>query len=811
MIRNYFKTTVRFLLKSKMFSLINIIGLAVGTLCCLYILLYVKDQYSYDKSYDRAGDIYRVTTWTSVHGATHQIATSSPPVAPALKQDFAQVEQFTRMVTTSTLGVKEHQLQYKDRSFYVQNAVFVDSTFFEVFTFHFNYGNASYALSEPYSVVLLKPIANRLFGNEDPLGKVIEINNSYGRHAFKVTGVVDESRGKSHIHANIFLSMDSNGMGDYTRTDNTWSGNNFAASYVKLYPHANASVIERQLPAFLKKHAANQLKDLGMEKRLHLQPVGTIHTNAEYEFGTDKTVSSSFLYILILIAVLIQVIACINFMNLSTARASQRAREVGVRKVIGAGKTDLIRQFLGESFLLAFIGVLIALPLLLLFMPYLNQITGADIHVALLGDARLWFILAALITVTGLLAGSYPAFYLSAFQAIKVIKGNFANHISASGLRRGMVVFQFIISIVLITGIIIIYSQLHFIEHKDLGFDKNQEIIFTFYTDQSKGKIPAFEQDLKRIPDIQEVTRADNYPSQFVGKDYIFFLAGGNVNTGQDIQCMFTDENFVKVTGIRLASGRDFRVNDSGRVLVNETLVHRLGLDDQTALGKRLVHPEDPGEPISSLEIVGVMKDFNYSSLRDPVRPFMLRYNNDNTEDKPYLIAKTTSVDYPGLLGKLETVWHKDLPGEPFGYTFLDAEVQKQYETEITLSRIINSFTLMAILISGLGLFGLAAFSAEQRIKEIGIRKVLGASTAGIVRLLSRDFLKLVLISFVIASPIAWWVMNQWLRAFAYRVPVSWWMFGLAGLIAVAIALSTVSFQAIRSALANPVRSLKSE
>jgi putative ABC transport system permease protein len=726
-----------------------------------------------------------------------------------MKNDFGEVLQFTRVV--GTIGIKQNLLRYKEKSIYEKEASFVDSTFFDVFTYHFVQGNAGKALTEPYSVVLLESTASKLFDKEDPVGKMIEIDNAYGKHDFKVTGVVDESLGRSHMHTNMFITMNSGGIGEFVRGNDSWAGNNFTSSYVKLNSNANAATLEKKLPAFLNKYGQEQLKGLSMEKQLQLQPITSIHTTTGYEVEMSKTVSPSFLNILLLIAALIQVIACINFMNLSTARASKRAKEVGVRKVIGAGKADLVKQFLGESFLLSLIGVLIALPFLWLALPWLNQITQANIQLSFFADYRLWMVLAGLVLITGLVAGSYPAFYLSAFEAIKVIKGNFTSHISAAGIRRSLVVFQFVLSIVLITGIIIIYSQLHYIKSKDLGFKKEQQLVFTFHTDESKSKIPALMNDLRQLPGVKAVSNANNYLSQFVFNDMNYYLAGGNMSTAEDIRFIMTDEYFAKASGIQIISGRDFRMHDSDRVLVNETVVKRFGLKNETAPGTRIYSQRgDTDADIISFEIAGVMKDFNYNSLHENVKPFMLRYLPQSDALSNVIVA-VNSKDYKSLLGKLGTTWRKNLPAVPFEYVFLDDEVQKQYETEITLSRIINSFTLIAILISCLGLFGLAIFNAEQRRKEIGIRKVVGASVSGIVGLLSKDFVKLVLIAFIIAIPIVWWAMNEWLQAYAYRISISWWMFALAGVIAIAIAMITVSFQAIRAAIANPVKSLRTE
>jgi putative ABC transport system permease protein len=803
MFKNYFKTASRFLLKNKAFSFINIIGLAMGTLCCLYIVLYVEDQYSYDKYYKDAQDIYRITTTTSLSGDKHDMATASPPIAPALKNDFPEVQQFTRIVPT--LGASDHLIHYKEKSFYQKDAYTVDSTFFSVLNFHFVYGNESSALTEPNSIVLFKPVADKLFGNEDPINKVITLEDADGKNDFKVTGIVDESLGKSHIKASMFIRMNANGYGGSVLSNTMWAGNNFTNSYIKLKPGTNIALFEKKLPAFLNKYGADQLKNLGMEKQLHLQPVGSIHTTTGHEVEMTDTVSESFLYILLLIAALIQIIACINFMNLSTARASKRAKEVGVRKVIGAKKSSLRIQFLTESFLLSFISVLISLPLLMLVLPYLNQITHTDILSSSLLNYKIALLLVGIIIITSFVAGSYPAFYLSAFQAIKVIKGNFTNHVSAAGIRRSLVVFQFVLSVGLIASIIIIYSQLNYIRNKDLGFDKDQKLIFNFYTPSAKDKMHAFANDLNELSEVKATSIANNYPGGSAYHDWIVYTQGGNLTTGTDQQNIICDENFVKATGIQVISGRDFRANDSAKVLINQTLMKRLGLTPENAPGTKLFY----GGP-ESLEIAGVIKDINYSSLRNEVKPFMLICTPKDA-DLHNVIVNVNSSDYKTLLSKIEAIWHKDLNAEPFTYSFLDEEVQQQYQSDITYSNIINCFTLMAILISCLGLFGLASFSAEQRKKEIGVRKVLGASVSGIVQLLSKDFLKLVGISILIATPIAWWSMHQWLQNFAYRIDISWWMFVLAGCIAIFIALLTVSFQAIKAAIANPVKSLRTE
>jgi len=575
-----------------------------------------------------------------------------------------------------------------------------------------------------------------------------------------------------------------------------------------LAPYTNVAALEKKLSDFLNKHGQAQLKSEGMEKQFYLQPVSTIHTTPGFRgLELSKPISPVFLYILILIAVLIQIIACINFMNLSTARASKRAKEVGVRKVIGAGRADLIKQFLSESFLLSMIGVVIALPILILMLPLFNQITQANIQLQFLSNYKLWLMLAGIIAVTGLAAGSYPAFYLSAFKAIKVIKGNFTNHISAAGIRRSLVVFQFALSIVLITGIVVINSQLNFIKNKDVGFDQSQKIGFVFHTNETIAKIPAFINDLQNLADIKSVARTDNFPGQEVLYDLHLFLQGGNIAAAPNASFIEADENFIKTTGIKLVAGRDFRPLDSGKIILNETLAKALGLRVDQAPGTKLFSQSANGV-LMNFEIAGVMKDYNFNSLRDEIKPLFIWYVRG---DVPEVLINTNSENYNTLLQKIASMWNKYFIGVPFEYKFVDEEVRKQYQSEIVLSNNINLFTLMAIFISCLGLFGLTAFNAEQRSKEIGVRKVLGASVTGIVQLLSKDFLKLVTIAMLIALPIAGWVMSKWLQSFAYRINISWWMFALTGLIAILIALITVSFQAIKAALANPVKSLRTE
>ncbi len=805
MLRSYWKTAVRFLLKNKTYGFINVFGLAAGTFSCLYILLYVRDQYSYDRYHADVNDIYRVNRKDRGKDGEYNIAITAMPLGPAMKRDLPEVRQFTRVIPF--IGVDKNLISYGDKQLWIKDAFIVDSTFFDVFTYRQVRGDLKTALDKPNTAVLLKPLADKLFGNADPVGKTITLDNTAQDKVNYIITAVVEAVGKSHLYGELFITLNSEGMGKRFMNWDSWVSETFMANYVKLRPHTDVAAFERKLPAIEEKYAAAELRKWDVHERLYLQPIASIHTTAGFDNpGIGTPVDSTFLSILLLIAVLIQVIACINFMNLATARASKRAREVGVRKVVGAERVDLIRQFLAESFLLALMSVLIALPLLVLALPWLNGITHAAVTLAFLADYHTWIMLTGIVVLTGLIAGSYPAFYLSAFSVVRVLKGQLTNRISIGGIRRVLVVIQFVLSIVLITGIIIIYQQLNYIRNKDLGFDKDQRLLFTFNSTGAFEGLRPFMDDLRSLAGVQEVSNASKPLGTFYTFNNSWALPGKDIKDSHNAEFVLADRFFIKANGINLVSGRDFREGDSDRVLINETFARQLGLTPATAPGVRLHDSQK-----RMVEVVGVMKDFNFWSLHEKLDGYLVWINNPRYGLWPTVIAHVNTDNYRQLLASVEQIWRKDVHGVPFEYTFMDEYVGHMYEADITVGQIINSFTLMAVVISCLGLFGLAAFSAEQRSKEVSIRKVLGASAAGLARLLSVEFVRLVGVAFLIATPIAWWVARRWLQTFAFRISLSWWMFGLAGMLALALALATVSFHAVRAALANPVRSLRAE
>ena len=815
MLSSYFKLALRNLLKNRLFSSINLFGLTVGTVCCLYILLYVRDQRSYDSHHRDAANLYRVITTLDVpdKGKPMNLATCSPPVVPTIQAEFPEVEISTRVCIPP--GVEQNLMRVGDRVFFEKKGYCVDSTFFRVFDYPFLSGNPSNALDGPFSVVISEKLAGKLFGTTDALGRAIRIGGGNDEQEFKVTGIFAPPAGKSHLESEFFMTMNSGGIGQYVRTDDSWAGNNFVYGYLRLRQGADPKALEAKLPAFLERHGAEQLRQLNMKKTLALQPVRSIHTTPKLAAEATTTTSERFLNMLLLIAGFIQLVACINFMNLSTAQSARRMREVGVRKAIGAGRGALARQFLGESIGLTALTMALAIPLTLLALPLFNRLTGADVTANLARDWQGLAWTAGLVLFTGLVSGSYPAFYLSGFKPVAVLSGSVVQKGGRGDilLRKGLVVSQFVISTALIAGVLIINRQLRFMMEKDLGFEKNQKVLFPFRTNESREKLEAFRDELARMPEVRSAAGIAVAPGQPVFNDITMYKPGGDMNSAVDIRFTFTDENYFKTLKINILAGRTLTPADTasglgkGRIVINETALKKLGLAPDQALGTVL--RSDFRDRHFQMTIVGVMKDFHYQALSHEIEPFMILAAPGR--ELAQVAADVSTGDYGAFLRKAETLWRDLLPGLPFEYSFLDQDFAKLYRSEQTLTQILGAFTLIAILISCLGLFGLSAFTAEQRTKEIGIRKVLGASVTGITGLLAKDFLRLVLVAIVIASPIAWWAMNKWLTDFAYRIDVKWWMFALAGGIAAAVAFLTVSFQSVKAALANPVKSLRSE
>lgn len=822
MIRNYFKIAWRNLMKSKIFSFINIFGLSAGLACCMLIALYLNNETSYDANQPDADNIYQLAT-TFIQGGKPManLPNTPAPMAPGMKREFPEVVRATRIL--KMFSDDKTLLQYskgdgsEKKSFYETKGFLADSSFFNMFSYNFIEGNASSALNNPNTIVINEEIARKIFGNEKALGKIIHVSsNTNGEYDYTITGVFRPSSHPSHIDGRFFLSIAGGNMELYNnQRPNDYATNNMYSSYLQLKPGTDYKKIEAKFPAFIDKYAGKDLQVMGFGKKQFLIPLKEIHLSTAVEENVTPPGSRTYLYILASIALFTLLIACINFMNLSTARSSKRSGEVGIRKVLGAEKSSLIKQFLSESVMMSVIAFILAFAMMYLLLPFFNQASGRNISFSFSQNWGLTISFFALAVIAGLIAGSYPAFYLSSFQPVKVLKGKLSNTLAAVSLRRVLVVFQFVISVVLIISSVVISSQMKYLRNKDLGFAKDQQLIIPLRSNTAKNICTSLKDALKNNPQVISAGACTYYPGIFNPSDNLYYRDGQSMNEGKRTRINYVDYDFLKTLGVKTVAGRlfssEFPADTNQRIIINEALIKELGFASaEKAVGQN-VYFDWQGTKYS-FPIIGVLKDFHFENLHQPIAPFAFRVQSSgggNTFN--YLMIHSKAGNVSEFLKSIESEWHTLNPNEPFEYSFLDADFQKNYEAEVRLSALVGYFTVIAILISCLGLFGLATFSAEQRIKEIGVRKVLGASVTGIVALLSKDFLKLVGIAVIIASPLAWWVMNKWLQDFAYRTNISWTVFAITIFVAMFIALLTISFQAIRAAVANPVKSLRTE
>lgn len=807
MIRNYIKVALRNLWKNKGYSAINIIGLSVGLATCLLILLYVWDELSFDKFHAKANRIYRIHSNIRFGGNDLRMTVTSDPMGATLKRDYPQIEQFARVYASD--GSK---LLKKGDNFINETSVaYADSTFFDVFSFPLLSGNPVTVLNDPNTVVISETAANKYFGTTNAVGKIVETSE---KQQYKVTGVMKDMPENSHFKYDFLFSMDNvkYGFGNYL-------SHNFI-TYVVLKEGAKASEFPRIFKDFIVKNIMPQAKMLmkinsieDFEKagnfiQYELMPITDIHLKSDRFPEMRPNGSEQNVFIFSAVAFFILLIACINFMNLSTARSANRAKEVGIRKVLGTARKTLVAQFLTESMLVAFLSLCIALLLTLLILPFFNDLASKQLTMSSFFTLGFLPLLIILPLVVGLIAGSYPAFYLSSFQPITVLKGKLASGFKKSSLRSGLVVFQFAATIFLIIATIVVFNQLNFIQTKKLGYNKDQVLVIdNAYVLGSQVK-PFKEEVLKSsgiiggtvssfLP-VENSSRSDNTFS----KDAVM-----DVKSGLNMQTWDVDYDYLKTFGMEIIKGRSFSKEygtDSSATIINETTAGLLGYADP--IGKTIYASSNEGK-MTPYEIIGVVKNFNFESLRQTVGPLCFLLGNSTGS----VSFKVNTSNIKNLVGSVEATWKKMAPGMPFSYRFLDESFDQMYRAEQRMGKLALAFSILAILVACLGLFGLATYAAEQRIKEIGIRKVLGASVSGIVEMLSRDFIRLVFIAALIAFPLSWWAMHKWLENFAFRIDIQWWVFIAAGLISMIIALGTISFQAVKAALANPVKSLRTE
>ncbi len=804
MIRNYLKIAWRNLLKNKGFSAINIFGLAVGIACCLLITLYVSDELSFDRFHEKADRIYRTNLDVKFGGSEQSVATTSDLLGPTLKKDYPQVENFARFYDAGPFLIKKTGTLDNIRE---EKILFADSTIFEVFTFPLVAGDLKTALKEPNTIVISETAAKRHFGNQNPIGQVLNLDN---KKDYKITGVMRDIPENSHIKAEFFVSLRSL---DYDW--NSFLGNNFQ-TYILLQKNANPQqfdaffnqIVEKYISPEIFKAMGSTIEDFkknGSYYRYSMIPLTDIHLKSKHVYGLGLSGDIQYIYIFSIVALIVLLIACINFMNLSTARSSKRAKEVGIRKVLGSVRLQLMIQFFAECVLLSFFALIVALVLVVILLPFFNNISGKSLIISDLYSIKFFILIAILPIFVGILAGSYPAIFLSSFEPIKVLKGRLS--LKGGSLRNVLVVFQFATSIVLIIGTVIIYRQINFIQQKNLGFNKDQVLIINDAYALDKQAIP-FKEEVLKLKGVQNGTLSGFLPTPSNRDNTVMFPEGQIDQTkGISIGRWDIDYDYIKTMGMSMAKGRNFSREfgtDSSGVILNETAVKLLGFADPLNKGITMFMNDNK----KVYRVVGIVKDFHFESLRNNIGALCMVLNLSRGNVSFRLDARN---DIQSTIKQIEAKWTQMAPGQPFSYTFMNESFNNVYKAEQRIGKISLAFAFLTILVACLGLFGLVTFIAEQRIKEIGIRKVLGASVVGIVSLLSKDFIKLVIVSICIASPIAYYAMYKWLQDFVFRINIEWWIFVLAGVSAIVIALLTVSYQAVNAALMNPVKSLKTE
>ncbi|WP_373495925.1 ABC transporter permease [Aquiflexum sp.] len=802
MLKNIFKTALRSFRKNLSISLINVIGLGVGLATCILLLLYIWDESSYDKHHRDLDNLYRV----AINFPDGRSASSPAPMAFAMKSAFPEVLQSARLLKYPMLETMI--LNYEDKGglkiFNETNGYYVDSTFFDVLTYEFVSGNPKTALSENNTMVLSKTLAVKIFGEKNPINEVITIGLPEGNFDYTVKGVFVDSP-KSHIRANFFLSIINSDIGNWVSSETSWPNNNMFHTYFRLQEGKTIDEMESKMQDFYQSKL-EESASVGVTLSLFLQPVQDIYLKSDLGYEVDINGNYRNLFVFGSIGFFVLLIACINFMNLSTARSEKRAKEVGVRKVIGAGKYELVKQFMGESILMSIISLFLAFLLLLLLLPMFNNV--AEKSLDLFGNPLLFPIILGLTLLTGVMAGIYPAFYLSGFKPVAILKGSKGNGFAAVSIRKGLVVFQFVISIALIAMAFIIQGQMSFLVDSNLGFDKEQQLIVPLQSEESRANFAAFKTQLESQQGIRMVSGGSSYPGLKILQDWLLYSEGKTVDDVVDVYINRVSNDFFEVLDLELLAGRGYTeefTENSGRLVINETAAKAYGFEVEDAVGK-ILNMDWRGEVVP-WEIIGVVRDFHFESLHTNIRPLAFPY----TGQPPFLVAKIETDRMADLISFVEQTWKSVNPATPFAYSFLDQDFMRNYESEKRTSTIILYFTIIAILISCIGLFGLAAFTAEQKTKEIGIRKVLGATTWNITTLVSKEFLVLVMVAILIAAPLGYFAAEKWLENFAYKIDLSIWVFVISGLVAILIAYGTVSFQAVRAALANPVDSLKSE
>jgi putative ABC transport system permease protein len=809
MIKNYLKIAYRNLVKYKFISFINIFGLTVGLACCMLILTYILNELSYDKYQPNADRVYRVTRTflnPDTKAVSLTLSTISPPFAPLLKNDFGEIEDITRTISNGTTPMK-----YEEKMFNEENVMFADDHFFNFFKTNVVKGDPQKALSDPYSVMMTEEIAKKYFGNEEPMNKMIRINMG-DYFNFKVTGVYKDLPSNTHFHPSILISFNTLNDTLIYGAENlrrNW-GNNSFFTYIRLPNHYDPKKLEAQFPGFLDKHMGDEYT--GKYKpsdgtSLGLQKLTDIHLRSHTDYEAEENGDIKRVYIFSAIALFILLIACINYMNLSTSRSTLRAKEIGIRKVAGAERKEIVFQFLTESILVSYLSLALAIAITWLALPWLNKVSGQKLTIDILLKWQIIVPLLLIPFIVGIISGLYPALFMSSFQPIKVLKG-FLKTGGGISFRKALVTLQFAISIILIIATGIVFWQMRYMQNKILGFDK-EHIVTLPYATQLNDKYDAFRNELLSNSYIKNVGRSSRIPT---GR--LLDAMGARMESADtlapvnaDIKFVSADQDFISTYGVKILAGRGFSRDyslDTSAFLINEAAAKVLGFKNYSdAIGKNFGYGNRRGK------LIGVFNDFHFESLHQKITPLVILFPRGSGYGR--ISIKVSGANIPAALNRIESTWRNFLPETPYQYSFLDENFARLYEAEQRQKTILIIFASLAIFIACLGLFGLSAFAIMQRLKEIGIRKVLGADVSTIVTLLSKDFLKLVAFAAIPAFVVSWYFMNKWLEDFAYRISMPWWMFITAGVLAAVIALVTISFQAIKAALTNPVKSLRTE
>ena len=788
MIKNYFKIAFRNLQRHKAYSLLNISGLAIGMACSILILLWVQNELSYDRFHANANQIYRLTC----NAEDFKAAVSPAGVAAGLQIEMPEIKATVRISKLLT-----PLFEVGNRKFEEKWVFYADSNFLQMFSFPLLKGNPNTALQQPDGILITEDMAKKYFGNEDPMGKTIKKDNSTN---LIVTGVLANSPSNSHLKFDFILPMSSIEATDDDLKNKVWGNFNYY-TYLQLDKNfdpstANLSKLTARIKEIYKPHNPDMKVDF------HLQPLTSIHLHSDMQIDLPGQGNIQYVNIFFIVAFFILAVACINFMNLATARSSRRAKEVGLRKVVGAGRGQLIVQFLGESLIISFLSLLIAIGIVYLLLPAFDHLAEKNLAFNLL-NGKLLLILIGIALITGLLSGSYPALFLSGFKPITVLKGKLKLGGGNLLFRNGLVVTQFVVSIILLVGTAVVYRQLNFIKNKNLGFDKSN-LLYMHMTGDMWNKQQALKDALQQNPYTSYFSITSDLPTNLTTGTIGVQWEGKDPKSQVVILSMDVDENFINVFQMKMLAGRSFSSSfkgDSSNYVVNETGLKVMGMNVSNAVGKSISFGGTKGT------IIGVVKDFNFKPLQYAIDPLVLRLNKYGG----YVMLRTRPGNTEATINALGKISHDLNPAYPFNYNFLDNDLDNLYKGEQQMGSIFNFFAILAIFISCLGLYGLSAFMAEQRTKEIGVRKVLGASVFSIVYLLTGKFVRLIVIAMALAIPVSWWAIDNWLKGFAYRINISWIIFLVACITALLIALLTVSYESIKAAMANPVKSLRSE